>query len=98
MAVGAIIGVVLSIGLLTVSTAKGATDTAFALGALLLGFGVTAWSMAVGLGETIRGVGAFVDVSNGWTEIGAREAFFVLSWAGAGWVIAAALTSIALGV
>lgn len=97
-AVGAAVGVALSLAGLLVWSPKGATDTAFALGALVLGFGVLAWSTAVGLGRTIEGMQEQLDVSSGWTEASAREAFFVLSWTGAGWVVAAALTSIALGV
>ncbi len=95
---GAAIGVTLSLALLAVTSPKGATDTAFALGALVLGFGVFAWATAVGLGETLRGVQAYVDVGSAWTEAGAREAFFVLTWTGAGWAFAAAVTSVALGV
>lgn len=95
---GAAVGVALSLALLAVTSPKGATDTAFALGALVLGFGVFAWATAVGLGETLRGVQAYVDVGSAWTEAGAREAFFVLTWTGAGWAFAAAVTSIALGV
>jgi len=98
IAVGAAVGTGLSVGLLLVASPKGATDTAFAFGALLLGFGVTAWSTAVGLGRTIEGMQDRLDVSSGWTEAGAREAFFVLSWTGVGWILAAALTAIALGV
>ncbi len=97
-ATGAALGVAASLALLAVTTPKGATDTAFALGALVLGFGVTAWSTAVGLGATIEGVRSYLDVSSGWTEAGAREAFFVLSWVGAGWAVAAAAVSVALGV
>ncbi len=95
---GAAIGVAVSLALLAVTSRKGATDTSFALGALVLGFGVFAWATAIGLGETLDGVRNRLDVSSAWTEAGAREAFFVLSWLGAGWAFAAALTSIALGV
>ncbi|CQH44547.1 uncharacterized protein HHUB_1062 [Halobacterium hubeiense] len=95
---GAAVGIAVSLALLVVTSPKGATDTAFALGALVLGFGVFAWATAVGLGETLRGVKQYVDVGSAWTEAGAREAFFVLSWTGAGWAFAAAVTSIALGV
>lgn len=98
VAVGAVLGAVVSLALLTVWTSRTATDTAFALGALVLGFGVTAWSTAVGLGRTIEGMQDHLDVSSGWTEASAREAFFVLSWTGAGWVVAAAASSILLGV
>jgi len=95
---GAAVGVAVSLALLTVTSAKGATDTAFVLGALVFGFGVFAWATAVGLGETLRGVREYVDVGSAWTDAGAREAFFVLSWTGAGWAFAAAVTSIAFGV
>ncbi|WP_247729135.1 DUF7268 family protein [Halovivax limisalsi] len=95
---GAAIGVALSLGLLVVFSPKGATDTAFALGALVCGFGVTAWSSTVGLGETIEGLQQHLGNNSGWTNAGARRAFFVLSWTGAGWMIAAALTSILLDV
>lgn len=98
VAVGAVLGAAISLGLLTVWSARGATDTAFALGALVLGFGVTAWSTAVGLGRTIEGMHDHLDVNSGWTEASAREAFFVVSWTGAGWVVAAAASSIVLGV
>ncbi|MFC6764862.1 DUF7268 family protein [Natrinema soli] len=96
--VGAVLGTVVSLALLTVWTSRTATDTAFALGALVLGFGVTAWSTAVGLGRTIEGMQDHLDVSSGWTEASAREAFFVLSWTGAGWAVAAAVSAILLGV
>ncbi|ELZ61597.1 hypothetical protein C467_01151 [Halorubrum hochstenium ATCC 700873] len=85
-------------GLLAFRPPKPATDTSFALGALVLGFGVTAWSSAVGLGRTIEGLQARLDVASDWTEASAREAFFVVSWTGTGWAVAATLTSIALGV
>ncbi|PCR91499.1 DUF7268 family protein [Natrinema ejinorense] len=97
-AVGGVVGVAVSLALLTIWSPRAATDTAFALGALVLGFGVTAWSTAVGLGRTIEGMKDRLEVSSGWTEAGAREAFFVLSWVGAGWVVAAAASSILLGV
>ena len=95
---GAAVGVVVSLALLAVASPKGATDTAFALGALVLGFGVTAWSGAVGLGATIEGMQQHLDVSSAWTEASARRAFFVVSWTGAGWVLGAVAASFALGV
>lgn len=85
-------------GLLAVFEPRGATDTAFLLGTIVLGFGTIAWSTAMGLGRTIEGLRDQLGVSSGWTEAGAREAFFVVVWTGTGWVVAAALSSIALGV
>ncbi|WP_323173974.1 hypothetical protein [Natrialba sp. PRR66] len=98
IAVGAALGTVISLVLASIWTPRTGTDTAFALGALVLGFGVTAWSTAVGMGRTIEGMRDRLDVSSDWTEASAREAFFVVSWTGAGWVVAAAACSIAFGV
>ena len=91
-------GIGVSVGLLAIWAPKPATDTAFALGALIMGFGITAWSTAVGIGETIEGVTTQLAISSGWTKSGARAAFFVLSWLGVGWATAAAVASITLGV
>ena len=88
-------GVVVSVTLLAVTSPRGATDTAFALGALVLGFGVTAWSGTVGLGESIERMQSYRDGESGWTQAGAREAFAVLTWIGTGWALGSIAASIA---
>ena len=93
--VGAAVGLVASTGLLAVGSPRAATDTAFALGALVLGFGVTAWSGTVGLGNSIERLQEYRDGQSGWTRAGARQAFAVLTWVGIGWVAAAVTASIA---
>ena len=93
--VGAAVGVAASIGLLAVTSPRGATDTAFALGALVLGFGVTAWSGAIGLGDSIERMQEYRDGESRWTQAGARRAFAVLTWTGFGWVIGSIAASIA---
>lgn len=96
--VGAGVGTSVSLGLLAVWTPRTATDTAFALGGVLLGFGVIAWSTATGLGRTIEGMQDMLEVSSDWTEASARQAFFVLSWTGTGWILAAIVCAVVLGV
>ncbi|MEF8818573.1 MAG: hypothetical protein V5A31_03520 [Haloferacaceae archaeon] len=93
---GAVAGVVVAGALLIPFSARGATDTAFALGALVLGFGVTAWSGTVGLGESLTRMQELSDVDSGWTQVGARRAFAVLSWVGSGWALGAVAASVAL--
>jgi len=95
IAAGVAVGVVVAAGLLAVTSPKGATDTAFAFGVLVLGFGVTAWSVTVGLGESIERMQAYRDSPSRWTQAGARQAFAVLSWIGLGWTVGSIGASIA---
>ncbi|WP_210408938.1 DUF7268 family protein [Halorhabdus rudnickae] len=95
---GIAVGIGASLALLAVDTPKGATDTAFALGALIFGFGLTTWAGAVGLGETIERMHEYADTDSGWTEAGARRAFATLTWFGSGWLFGAVGTAIAFGV
>jgi hypothetical protein len=93
--VGVAVGVVASAGLLAVSSPRSATDTAFALGALVLGFGVTAWSGAIGLGNSIERMQEYRDGESRWTQAGARRAFAVLTWVGLGWAMGSVAASVA---
>jgi hypothetical protein len=99
IAIGLGIGVAVSVGLFPVSSPRGATDTAFALGALVLGFGATAWSGAIGLGNSIERMQEYSDGESRWTQAGARRAFAVLTWVGLGWSAGSVAASIvAVGV
>lgn len=82
--------------LLAVRSPKTATDTAFALGALVFGFGIATWSGTVGFGDSMTAVQARLGSDSGWTRRGARRAFAVLTWVGTGWTAAAVLASLAL--
>ena len=93
---GVACGVVLSLLLTLAVSARGATDTAFALGALVLGFGVTAWSGTVGMGESLTRLQELTAGDSGWTQVGARRAFAVLSWLGGGWTVGATVASVVL--
>ncbi|MFA1611449.1 DUF7268 family protein [Halobellus rubicundus] len=96
LGVGAALGVVVAGALLPLSGPKAATDTSFALGALVFGFGVATWAGTVGFGESLGAVQDRLGGHSGWTQEGARQAFAVLTWVGVGWSSAAIATSIAL--
>jgi hypothetical protein len=94
--VGALLGAGVAVALLSVLAPRAATDTSFALGALVFGFGVATWSGTVGFGDSVTAVRARLGWDTGWTEQGARQAFAVLTWVGVGWVGAAVAASLAL--
>ena len=95
IAVGAGAGAAVSVVLLAVGSPRTATDTAFALGILVAGFGVTAWSGTLALGNSIERLREHRDSDSGWTQAGARQAFAVLSWVGFGWTVASIAASVA---
>jgi hypothetical protein len=94
--VGALLGLVVAGLLLPVAGARGATDTSFALGALLFGFGVATWGGTVGFGGSMSAVQSHLGGESEWSREGARQAFAVLTWVGAGWTGTAVAASILL--
>ena len=92
--VGALLGLAVAGVLFPVSGVKQATDTSFALGALLFGFGVATWGGAVGFGDSMSEVQDHLGGESEWSQGGARQAFAVLTWVGAGWVGTAVAASI----
>ncbi|QAU13346.1 hypothetical protein EKH57_11795 [Halorubrum sp. BOL3-1] len=93
---GALLGCVAAAALLPVLGPRGATDTSFALGVLVFGFGVATWGGTVGFGDSMAAVQDHLGGESGWNPEGARQAFAVLTWVGAGWSAAAVSASIAL--
>ena len=93
---GGLLGLVVAGALFPVTGAKRATDTSFALGVLLFGFGVATWGGAVGFGDSMSAVQDHLGGESAWTREGARQAFAVLTWVGAGWTGAAVGASILL--
>ncbi|MGQ3328552.1 MULTISPECIES: DUF7268 family protein [Halorubrum] len=92
--VGGLLGVVVAGVLFPIAGAKQATDTSFALGALLFGFGVATWGGAVGFGDSMSAVQDHLGGESEWSREGARQAFAVLTWVGAGWAGTAVAASI----
>ena len=94
--VGAFVGAVVAAALLSVVGAKAATDASFALGTLVLGFGVATWAGTIGFGESMAAMQDHLGGESGWNQGGARQAFAVLTWIGVGWSAAAVAASILL--
>lgn len=97
-AVGVALGAAITLALAVRTDPKTASDTGFALGALVFGFAVTAWAGAIGFGDAMETMQRQLDTNSGWTKAGGRRAFAVLAAAGAGWIVGSVGTSIALGV
>ncbi|SDX85570.1 hypothetical protein SAMN04487946_103125 [Halobellus clavatus] len=96
LSVGAVAGVVVAGALLPLFGARAATDTSFALGALVFGFGIATWAGTVGFGSSVAAVQERLGGHSGWTQEGARQAFAVLTWIGVGWSATAVAASLAL--
>jgi hypothetical protein len=94
--VGGLLGLVVAGVLSPVIGAKQATDTSFAFGVLLFGFGVATWGGAVGFGDSMSTVQNHLGGESEWSRKGARQAFAVLTWTGAGWAGTAVVASILL--
>lgn len=88
-AVGAVLGVVVA-GALAASSGdvEAGTRTAFALGALVLGFGVLGWSGSAMVGDSVETAQRYMETGTDWTERGSRRAMARLSGAGAGAMLA----------
>jgi len=92
--VGGLVALVIMGALFPFTGAKQATDTSFAFGVLLFGFGVATWGGAVGFGDSMSAVQDHLGGESAWTREGARQAFAVLTWIGAGWAGTAVAASI----
>jgi hypothetical protein len=93
---GGLLGLVVAGVLLPITGPQRATDTSFALGVLLFGFGVATWGGTVGFGDSMSTVQRHLGGESEWSREGARQAFAVLTWVGAGWTGAAVGASILL--
>ncbi|MDB2225850.1 hypothetical protein PM076_15915 [Halorubrum ezzemoulense] len=94
--IGSLLGLVVAGTLFPFVEARRATDTSFALGVLLFGFGVATWGGAVGFGDSMSAVQSHLGGESAWSREGARQAFAVLTWVGAGWAGTAVGASILL--
>ena len=98
-AVGAALGVVAA-GALAASSGdvEAGTRTAFALGALVLGFGVLGWSGSAMVGDSVETAQRYMATGTDWTERDSRRAMARLSGAGAGAMLAVvAVRTVLLG-
>ncbi|MFD1644312.1 DUF7268 family protein [Haloarchaeobius litoreus] len=90
---GVAAGLLLVVGLTVNGTLRGATETTFALGALLLGFGVLGWSGSVMAGRGIENMQRYMDTGSDWTEADSRRAMARISGFGVGVMLAASLAT-----
>nr|WP_305794421.1 hypothetical protein [Halomarina rubra] len=96
--VGGALGTAVYLALLVVGDGpRPASTTAFALGALVFGFGTLGWSGSVFLGESVESAQRFLDTESNWTEAGSRRAMARLAGAGAGAMVAVALLGSVVG-
>ncbi|USZ74544.1 hypothetical protein NGM07_13960 [Halorussus vallis] len=78
-------------------TVRFASDTVFAVGALILGFAVLGWSGSVFAGRGIENAQEHLDVSSNWSEADSRRAMTLLAGVGVGGMVGSVLATLALG-
>jgi hypothetical protein len=96
-AVGALLGT--AVFLVSVIGGDGpllASTTAFALGALVFGFGTLGWSGSVLLGESVESAQRFLETGTDWTEASSRRAMARIAGVGAGVMVAVAVLDAAV--
>ncbi|WP_254542803.1 DUF7268 family protein [Halomarina pelagica] len=95
--VGAAFGALATFGFALSSPLPAASARAFALGALAFGFGLLGWSGSVVLGRSVERVQRTLDTGTDWTEADSRRAMARIAAAGAGAMLAVAVTTTVLG-
>lgn len=97
-AVAGAVGGVLSLAALALATGDAifASRKTFALGALLMGFGLLGWSGSVLAGEGYESMQRHLDTGTNWTEESSRRAMARVGGFGAGWMVATAAVDAAL--
>jgi len=93
---GVVVGLVALAGLTLDGTLRAATETTFAVGALLLGFGVLGWSGSVMAGRGIENMQRYMDTGSDWTETDSRRAMARISGFGVGVMLAGSLATVLL--
>jgi hypothetical protein len=83
-ALGAVVGGLAVFALLTQGDAQFATTQVFAVGTLVLGFGVLGWSGSVLAGQGIENLQTHLDTGSDWTEAKSRRAMARVGGFGAG--------------
>lgn len=78
-------------GLTVSGTLLAATETTFAVGALVLGFGVLGWSGSVMAGRGMENLQRHLDMETNWTEMDSRRAMARITGFGAGLMLIASV-------
>lgn len=74
-----------------------ASETAFALAALVFGFALVGWSASVFAGRGIENMQKHLDTGSDWTETDSRQAMVVLASVGGGGMVGVVAATMLLG-
>lgn len=94
---GALVGSLGVVVLATLTTVRTASTQTFAIGTLVLGFGVLGWSGSVFAGRAVESMQTYLDTGTGWTETDSRRAMARLCGFGVGVMAGVVLVTMALG-
>lgn len=95
-AVGCVVGGLAVLGLTTRGTLDFASTQTFAVGALVLGFGVLGWSGSVLAGRGIESLQTYLDADTDWTEADSRRAMARVAGFGAGVMLGVVVATLLL--
>lgn len=94
---GLLAGGTIAIGLVaTGSTVQDSSSTAFALGALVMGFGLTTWATSIWLGDVLETFLVTTETGSDWTKADAVTAFSVITMVGGGAMVGSVLVTLAM--
>ncbi|RJS96299.1 hypothetical protein [Halococcus sp. IIIV-5B] len=96
-AVGVLAGGLAVLGLSFLRNLDFASTQTFAVGALVLGFGVLGWSGSVLAGRGIESLQTYLDADSDWTEADSRRAMTRISGFGAGVMVGVVVVTVAIG-
>ncbi|EMA40171.1 DUF7268 family protein [Halococcus hamelinensis] len=96
-AAGVVAGGLAVLGLTVVRPLDFASTQTFAVGALVLGFGVLGWSGSVLAGRGVESLQAYLDADTDWTEADSRRAMTRVSGFGVGVMVGVVVTTVAIG-
>jgi hypothetical protein len=94
--VGVFVGSLTLVALTALRTLRFASTQTFAVGALVLGFGVLGWSGSALAGGGIEALQRYLDTDSGWTEHDSRRAMARIAGFGAGVMVGVVIGTVLL--
>ena len=79
-------------------TLQSASETVFAVGALVFGFALIGWSGSVFMGDAVESMQEYMDTNTNWTEADSRQAMAILGSVGLGGMVGASLATVVVGI
>jgi hypothetical protein len=96
VAVGVVVGAFSLVALTVSGSVRGATETTFSVGTLVLGFGVLGWSGAIMAGRGMENLQRHLDTDTNWTESDSRRAMARITGFGLGLMVSASFGTVFL--